>query len=617
MPVTEYSPILRRSTTTLASPSKRLHAGDPKALGDVFGVLGDDEIRLVVEYLVDVRRDKRASKRERDRFGRAADDVFGLCSTCRYLRHFLYRGDSREVCREVLARRALDVRPRDIWAVSHPYHWQAKRMDATLVRIRALRQAETAMAFHCCSKHCAHARLDVFKSVQNEVMIVPMEECRVQQFSSSNAGRVFTHVRATRMDEHRHVSLPYSGLRVRQPDHVFDQVRDELWLGDVVADVLRMAASPDGQMVAYVVETLDDDTPEYTPYRLYVWAPGRNGNKPVVVSADGARNFDGITDLPGACFPQSLWWSTNGAGEQWLVVAWSTTWVHPSGIDEFGGAAVSADERYIVTSYDVGLFEEEGVQFSDGLGIFPGRLLAIKAAADGERYVAHVRQCPMRRWETHYFVRVHEFGGPAETLKHPSIWKCQGKRRAGKDGFDWGPSAVGISPMGDAVVCMHRTNGGIVAEVLDHVDGVNYTTTNSRDMTQWFTRNRQLDDLDSDDEGWGPEFGGSAHYFEDDDPFDIPPNAVKLLFDVGFTDCGAHACIVDRRPLHGSTAASFSTVLLDISKRRQVKHMRACPLYRMREAMPRAMEWGPNGVWVQGRRGLSLVAHKAPAPEVS
>ena len=76
---------------------------------------------------------------------------------------------------------------------------------------------------------------------------------------------------------------------------------------------------------------------------------------------------------------------------------------------------------------------------------------------------------------------------------------------------------------------------------------------------------------------------------------------------ITFSNCGSFAVLVDRRPLHGSKAPNYSTMLLELTVRRQQKHMRACALYRQRTAMPKAIEWREDGVWVMGRRGLTLV----------
>ena len=74
----------------------------------------------------------------------------------------------------------------------------------------------------------------------------------------------------------------------------------------------------------------------------------------------------------------------------------------------------------------------------------------------GSRVACHVRRRPMHRWDMHYIAMTIDIDrAQANEAKHPSIWKCKGKRRHGKDGFDWGPSAVGISPAGDALVCVH------------------------------------------------------------------------------------------------------------------------------------------------------------------
>ena len=327
-----------------------------------------------------------------------------------------------------------------------------------------------------------------------------------------------------------------------------------------------------------------------------------------------AKRYDGINDYPGVCHAQCVWWKKeidydNGTQTWHLVVAWSTSYVTSCGHDAFSGAPVTPDERFVICTYEYDTFENAGlITFRDAVGPYHGRLLTCKSTQDGRRVVAHVRRTPMHRWDMHYIAMVIDVQtAQANEVRHPSVWKSKGRRRSGKDGFDWGPSAVGISPAGDAIVCMHRTSGGITMEVLDHDEGVKYTTTNSRDVTEFFTEpGYGVDELDSMFES-GDEDDGEDYDGEDDDGGMNYPNKVKLPFDVGFTDTGSHVCIVDRRPQFGSRAPRYSTVLVDIRRRRSVKLMKALALFQERGSAVKALHWVPDGVWVRGRRGVVCV----------
>jgi hypothetical protein len=311
------------------------------------------------------------------------------------------------------------------------------------------------------------------------------------------------------------------------------------------------------------------------------------------VSPIHAKRYDGVSDMPGVCHAQGIWWRDDDR----LSVAWSTTMVSACGADMHGGAPVSVAERFVIGTYRYDAVTGQ-VEPDEFCGPYMGRLQSCSATANGNRIVAHVRRLPMHKWDMHYYASVIDVDkAAAYELRHPSIWKCKGKRRMGKDGYDWGPSAVAISPRGDCVVCMHRTSGGVAMEVLDHDEGVKYLSTNSRDVTEHFTTGHWIRD---EAEDW---LAGTQSESDDDDEHDDYPNKVKQPFEIKFTSSGSHAVLVDRRPQFGSRAHNYSTVLVDIGHRRSVKRMKALALFQERGSAAKALHWVDDGVWVQCRRG--------------
>jgi len=540
-------------------PTKTPLYDDDAGAGPLFDKLDGELLLVLLKTLADLDYDGGAEACEGSawhaRRRATSRDCLHLAATCKWLQQTLFEMGNGGLGDELHWRRHCDVLP-IARHVEYPYLEQHKRHELCLARVKALRKCETAMAFHCAGKHCRAARRDA------GAVLTPVESSSVVMMASAaDAAIVFVAVVRD--------AKPCLRQYVLDGQHGVPTVRHELELTDgVSAGPLYMTTSPDGSAVAWIVEGGEGEA------QVCLWKPDDEGCAHGIDTTFAALDALAMDDEP--VHAQAVWW-----GGQTLHVAFSTSFVSPTGHDEVHGAAVGRAEKYVLTSFAPG-----GAQ--DAVGPFPGRLLTCSASADGERVVALVRRRPTQRWHTHYVAVAHH-DGMAEELKHPSVWKCAGKRRAGKDGFDWGPSAAGISPTGDAIACMHRTSGSVVAEVLDLDAGAKYVSTNSRDLTQWFSFDDVLSELSEDDE--------ENHL----------PNKVKLCFAIGFSDCGTFAAIVDRRPLHGGKAPNYSTVLLDVSRRRTDRKMRACPLYRERQSLIKELEWRACGVWLGIRRGLLLL----------
>lgn len=545
---------------------------DDASAGRLFDKLDGELLLVLFKTLASLDHDGKAEACEGSawhaRRRATSRDCLHLAATCKWLKQTLFEMGNGGLGDELHWRQHCDAVPL-ARSVEYPYLEQHKRQELCLARVKSLRKCETAMAFHCAGKHCRAARRDA------GAVLTPIESSSiVMMASAADAPIVFVAVVRDAKQYLRQYVLVDGAPTVR---HELELVGGEGGGGGVYGTgPLYMAASPDGSAVAWIVEEGDS-------HSVCLWKPVEMEGCAYGICTTFAA-LDALELYTEPAHAQAVWWDE----QQTLHVAFSTSFVSPTGHDEVHGAAVGRDEKYMLTSFAPGAQE--------AVGPFPGRLLTCSASADGERVVALVRRRPTQRWHTHYVAVAHH-DGMAEELKHPSVWKCAGKRRAGKDGFDWGPSAAGISPTGDAIACMHRTSGAVVAEVLDLDAGAKYVSTNSRDVTQWFSHS---DDVLSEDE-----------LSEDEENL---PNKVKIPYSINFSDCGTFAAIVDRRPLHGGKAPNYSTVLLDISRRRTDRKMRACPLYRERQSLIKELEWRACGVWLGIRRGLLLLD---PRPEKS
>lgn len=584
-------------------------------VGSIVNYIGDDEAVLIARYLVALDNVPDGTGALRQYVDNTVRNYLALASTCWYLYALLKRVDI-SLHEEMEARRTLDVLP--LWMgdgtgdwQEEPYAEQKELMQREYELIRTLRKCETNLCFHCAGKHCHQARCEVTRKVTNgHCKVTGVADGRVYNMSvCSGDQRAFVAMRTH--DASRHYK---DVIRLYDKLGNCDLDANEFTLNSMSPNL--MAAHPDGLCCAFTceLESVQEAGNEFANV-LYLIAPGglRAGvEAPSVqrISASDAKRYDGVTDMPGVCHAQGVWWVRSNDAYR-LAVAWSTTLVSGSGHDMHGGEPVRADERFVIATYQ---YDQETfkVHLADCCGPYYGRLLTIKATQTGIRAAAHVRRWPQNTWDMHYVaVTIDINSAQARIAKHPSIWNsgtCKGKRRIGKDGFDWGPSAVGISPAGDSLVCMHRTAGKVVMEVLDHTEGVQYTTTNSRDITEYFTYTASeihpgVDYLLASmwEEPTSSDSDGEEDYL----------NRVKLPFDVGFTSSGSHACLVDRRPQFGSRAANYSTVLVDITRHRQVKRMKALPLFRERGSAAKALHWGWwDGMWVQGRRGATCVMNE-------
>lgn len=571
-----------------------------EAPADMFRLIGNDEVALIMRYLVRIPDGSDDTLRLRKQ--RAAQHYAALCGTCKYMRAVLSNADPM-LDAELHARRICDVSPRALES-AYAHAEQAQDMAQEMVLIRTLRKGETNLCFHCAGKHCRDARVEVERKVQLSMSKASCN-CRVHAITNSRVYNVSVceddstaWVAARTYDSERRARdviqrFTYHGKSIDNDQLVVSSISPHA-SEQIDCSPNLMAAHSKGHCCAWTCEV---ETYEHAGNEqgnaLYV----TSGASAIQVSPAAAKVFDQVEDMPGCCHAQGIWWR----GDQ-LCVAWSTTLVAGSGHDMHGGAPVTPDERFVIGSYHYDKTTLE-LLVDDFCGPYYGRLMTTKATRDGCTVACHIRCRPLHRWDMHYRAMVVDVNsGMAECAHHPTIWKHKGKRRQGKDGFDWGPSAVGISPAGDALVCIHRTAGGVCMEVLDQsADPLKYLTTNSRDLTEYFTTGSYGVD------GFEDLFESESS--SDSESEDDYPNKVKLPFDIDFTASGSHACLVDRRPQFGSRAPRYSTVLVDLTKRRQVKLMKALALFQERGSAAKGLHWqSRDRVWVQGRRGLMCVS---------
>jgi len=616
-------------------PDTRPERGDARNCWDA---LGDDAVLQVVEHLLSIDLYNTHWQISR-RLG--ARDATRLCvMTCRRFRDIVLgvddeKAEGAELWTEVVARRATEVYPYD---PAHPRPFTAQRALERLSRLhlRGLRCGDDQMALVSASNLDEPARRAAHNQVErrlkgtvdegNAPEIYPVTTSTVVNLAAARTDRVafaaITHCRRKHRgqdgDFDRRTMARYvtgaDGLATEDCSLQLSKLQVNL-----TGDVLRMAASNDGWRVAFTARAGEA---EQAYLSLLIWDPEshtccevddvqvstydfnecrQNGNWSI---SDDARARE--PDIP-----LTFWWAEGGAA---LVVVWSTDHVDPMGRDEHGGAPPQIHSRYCIAVYD--LVWEDGcvsTTFREAAGPWWGRAIDASATLDGDTAVLLVRNRPTfltggptAHYEarTHHVQRLHV----CNTLHHRAIWRQDGKAHA-PGRLDWGPSGVGIAPMGDAIVTVHRTNGATLVEVQSdtgHTAGGGalrtYQPVAIQDVTEWFRVSPQ--DLD---------YGSSS--------------MVKLRYRVSFAPCGRLVCITDQRARYREEFDGYAHVVLDIGRRQgrsppmpckglcpceisvqgldpfmfgeAARHARSTPM--------RGLEWTRHGVWVLCCMGLLFI----------
>lgn len=572
----KFRRILERPKTPPSLDTGRSEA----SAGPLFDVLASDLVLQLFTMLAALDPEVEGSAWHEQR-RRTTRTVLALAGTCVRLRDVL-GCVGHKLHAELLARSITDVQPLTNASSDYPYTDQLQAEKHSSQQFKALRYTDDQMAFHCAGKCCSEARREANRKLvatrvvpRQHKVVTPVCESARNMAAAPDALVCFVHAHKpkTRHARGRHVLRRYHG----------DALTHELELdaGAGYGEPLHMASNYDGALLAYTAAFAPppdgEEGEERTSLRLYVWAPLLDGAAPVHVQADEFPN------------PTCIWWRHNSDQANELGVAWSTTMVNPQGQDQYDGGDCRSDEGYTIATYQAHT-KDGSYEFCDVSGPFPGRLLTVDYARDDPncRCVALVRQPLVMRSDTIYCARVHA-DATASQLRHALVWKAKGKTSQ-RDGYDWGPSAVGISPAGDCVVCIHRTSGAVLSEVFDLHSDSQYTRVNSHALTEWLGM------------GQGTTITGD--------------NAVKLRYKVAFSACGRFATVIDQRARWKYNFTGYAAVVMDLAKRRAKQPVHCQPLGYCEadgEDVPaastpmRAMAWYDNAIWVMSHRGLLLV----------
>lgn len=581
-----------RRTKVRALLSGSADTGDPGSSAIVAGpwrLAEDDTVVHILEYLLRIPPYHVGEAWQRAR-RETARDVAALTATCKQLRRVLVQ--TPRLYAELLARGVTDVQPL-CTDDARPYVRQLAREQNSACQFRALRYTDDQMAFHCAGVCCGAARDAAERKIRKSALsdrdpaLHPLTSRGGDLAAAADVPTCYVRTQRQRgagAEMVRYIRSQDGGVAAT---HKLDTTLED----GSAPDVWCMAASHDGAMLAWAIPNNAGRVFPTTDFRhailtLRVWIPSTNRVVHLFEDFELARDDPHGVE---ADVPAAVWWQPDDV----LMVAWSTTEVHPIGTDEHDGGPVRPWERYVLAAYTL---PEDGGQpvLEDCHGPYYGRLITVSADHSGRRFVALVRQRAQRKHETHYVARVHA-ASCATDLTHSQVWKGDGKG-GGANGLDWGPSATGISPAGDCVVVVHRTLGTVVAEVFSLNQDDCYGRVGACALTEWLR-------LDGD----RPHTGD---------------HAVKLRYRVGFSPCGRFATVHDQRARWGYNFTGYTSVTMDLSQRRSSWTRCACQPMGYTEyaasrtgwckyggpSTMRGLDWTGGGVWVLASKGALLVA---------
>ena len=554
----------------------------------LLGAFGDDILLMLLQELASLDADLQGSEWQEQRREKTRDAArFGL--TCWRVRNALI-GDTTKggsLYAELLARGATDVEPiYETKLDQRPYLSQLRQEERSQHQLRAMVVLDEELGFHCAGSCCEHAREAANRRLQRHKSDKQIVNAALKR--AWMVAPVLDHpTKAYAYVNHTGIVLLH-GTDVVHTLHPRDY---GLWGHEPHV----MSASPDGLHVAFTVWG-ELDTGE--DVSLWVWTPALGLPPSLVVVRDEFESALNLGDAVAAeaTKPTAFWWTDNNE----LRVAWTSVFVTRAGTDGAGGQYPDFNDFYVFGTYDIdpdngaARFVESLIPDTCNGSLACQRLISVSPDESGRRLACLVRVTPMRKRDTHYkvFIYNHE---QEEVLSHPQVWK--GVDPYGKDGFDWGPSAVGMSPAGDCVVVVHRTAGSCVTEIFEHSDGSRFARVNAHNVSDWLR-------------GVTPEDVRTGS------------NIVKLRYKVGFSACGRFAHVIDQRAYHRYYFEGHAAAILDLSQRRMSQqipvrglcHYEAADFEFAEEAglsrrvttptPVRELFWGKDTVWALATRGI-------------
>lgn len=566
--------------------SARRAGGADSAVPCTFDLLSDDLVHVVAGEVMrfdaallflQLLAEAEASRRS----------VVALMLTCTRLARVI-SSDSSPLATELRARAMTKIVPR---APSAPFAF-SKQIDRELTsrqQLRMLKGAQVAMACHCAMDCCRRIQKAFNSDLANDMvspgkgcrgrLVAAMESCSLMAPCSSGTA-AFAYRRKKRKKlrvEGRGKRYEDELVRIEASDKgTFVETSCLLVDSSDMSSPLFMRSSADGQAVLWVCAAHDVD--EEIPFGCaFVWEKNWTA---------GCRIEPPDMLRPYALSAQDAWFMQDEDNVTLIVVAWSTNFFHPSG--HLVGSSDARDRgTYLFATYSIasGVVEECSV----GLPICDASLLGCSPTHSGCEVLALVTResstTPRRRTTV-----LHDFRSAIANIVPHNVPSRNG------------PVAAAISPTGDCVVALHKTEyKRWVANVQVRTSEDGFTPVQKLDLSTCL-----------------------ALHPRDETPF-MQSDLVKASFRLGCSPCGRYFYVHDARPLFGERAAAKGLVVVDMAARMdRTQSLRALPMFPADEQAPRSVCWTDAGIWLMppgtdehgsiGARGgaLCLLSHARP-----
>lgn len=577
-------------------------------------MLSDDDVARIFDFVMQIDTDS-VGLDYLNQAEKARTSAVQFALTCKRVASILKMTATRQHA-EILARGSTSIFPSD---PSHPYPFtlQMKSEMVSCDQLKMMREAQKAMTCHCakacCQKYQKGFNRDVRKgkifkkdlSICTDVAsVVPaLESCHL--LSASPCGEhAFAHVnlRLSKVGVHgegrgkRFQDCLVKLTRSVSNDGGWSRVsfkcekQIDIDTNDTSAP-LTMRAAPGGFGVAYVcsehVPTGETATYPFSSAMLWI-----NGSESVVK-----------VDPPDNIFPahpqhrspalsaQDAWFvdPLDGCDNPGLVVAWSTDFVHPSG-HHVGSNGGDKGAAYLFATYTLEdgvaeLFELTDINESN-------QLITCSPIKSGESALILVRRKDtyVPGFRSTYIHNIREDTSTMIPHNIPNSTK--------------GPMCASISPTGDCVVSMHRTEKSLEVDVMVRTSQVawGYTPVQRIDVSPWLGLCPTISEVSTTQ--WG---------------------LVKAKFSISFSPCGRFVTILDNHPFYGEEAKNNGVLTIDTALRmHKSRSLRPIPMFSTEDQQPRSFQWTKSGIWIlppgtdhnssMGPRGGAICVH-APSKE--
>lgn len=557
----------RRQSAQSAAITVQVHSEEVSGL---FDMLSDDEIMVIVTKLMKVS-DTMGGLEYLSRIEVGRKTVVSLMLSCKRTSSLMSRAENPQVA-ELRARAMTKIMPRSPGSPL-AFSEQVARETRACMQMRFLRAAQRAMACHCARACC----LNIQKAFNKDVLrscrlsdpcrapaplsrLVPaMENCSLLAPSSKGtAAFAYLRKRLSNLGSHGErrgkryedgivrIELrggSQRGAQVKETARILVEEED-------TSSPLFMRSSADGSAAVWVCAAHEVDAQREVPFsRAFVW--------------DSSWDTYCALPPPEGCASELLSaqdaWFMEEDGKLLVVVAWSTDFFHPSG-HHVGSWSNPGREIYLFATYSMA---DGGVDLcSEGFVHQDACLISCSPARGGGEVLALVKREDSYS-PRHRHTLLHDVRSEA-TMRVPHNVPSEK-----------GPLCAAISPTGDCVVAMHKTERSLMVNVQVRSSDSGFTPVQKLDLSPWLALSPQND---------------SSVMHSD---------LVKASFCVRFSPCGRFFYVQDTRPRFGEKAAAHGLVVVDMARRMdRAQSLRAFPVFPTDEQAPRSAEWTETGFWL-------------------